>query len=57
MQGVVQRAGAVRDNCDKAIAEYDTALGLYPGIARALYRRGIAKLRKGQNAKAPGVLA
>ena len=35
---------------DQAIVDFDQALKLRPTLASALYGRGVAKLRKGENA-------
>ena len=35
---------------DQAIADFDEALKLRPTLASALYGRGLAKLKKGENA-------
>jgi len=33
---------------DKAIADFDAALRLNPGLANSLYGRGVAKIKKGE---------
>ena len=41
-----------RGDLDASIADFDAALALNPGLANALYGRGIAKRRKGDLAGA-----